>query len=150
MSITIEDVAALRACIPPGQLAAMMDFSEERAFFFEKLAEFRERTRSMPATYAERAIGSEPRAFLHYFCGGYDAWIMERDVEHAQIQASGLARFHGNEPELGYISLPEIFRGGAELDLHFQPMALAELQRSLRSVKSAPAVTPDRKPEPTS
>ena len=47
--------------------------------------------------------------------------------EDFQTQAFGLARMWG-EWELGYTSLPEILRAGAEIDLHFAPTTPAVIK----------------------
>jgi hypothetical protein len=43
-------------------------------------------------------------------------------MEEEQLQAFGLACMF--EKELGYISIAELLRNGAELDLHFEPRAI--------------------------
>jgi hypothetical protein len=47
-------------------------------------------------------------------------------MEQEQHQAFGLVSL-GYEPELGYISLPEILKAGAELDLHWTPTTVGEI-----------------------
>jgi hypothetical protein len=46
----------------------------------------------------------------------------------AQHQAHGLACFH--EAEVGYISIVELLRSRAELDLHWTPCTLACVQEA--------------------
>jgi hypothetical protein len=69
-------------------------------------------------------------ARLHYFIGGCDWWIVEKDADpdHAgQVQAFGVADL-GMGAELGYISIPELLENGAELDLYFTtPKPIGEL-----------------------
>ena len=68
-------------------------------------------------------------ARLHYFTGGCDWWIVEKDADsdHAgQVQAFGVADL-GMGAELGYISIPELLENGAELDLYFTPKRMGEL-----------------------
>jgi hypothetical protein len=76
----------------------------------------------MPKTYETDGQGDEAIAHLHYFTSGFDWYITERDMEEEQLQAFGLACVH--ETELGYISIVELLRNGAELDLHFMPKAI--------------------------
>jgi hypothetical protein len=69
-------------------------------------------------------------AHLHYFTGGCDWWIVEKDADpdHAgQVQAFGVADL-GMGAELGYISIPELLENGAKLDLHYtEPKTIGEL-----------------------
>lgn len=136
-----ERLAALRAFIPPAQLETMLAFTEERAHFLAKLDEFYERTRSMPRVYEQDGKGDDAVAFLHYFSGSYDAFITERDTSHAQLQAFGLAGFNGHDLELGYVSLPELFKAGVELDLYFKPTTLGAIRAQFK-LPAGPEATP--------
>ena len=80
----------------------------------------------MPKTYATDGQGDQAIAHLHYFTGGCDWYITETDCENAQHQAFGLACIH--EDELGYISIVELLRCRAELDLYFKPTTLAAIR----------------------
>ena len=84
---------------------------------------------AMPKTYESTAKGRAALAQLHYFTGGCDWWIVEKDADpdHAgQVQAFGIADL-GMGRELGYISIPELLENGAELDLFFKPQPIGEL-----------------------
>lgn len=94
----------------------------------------------MPGTYDQDGLGDQAMAFLHYFTRSADFWIIEKDTgaasdqpEDYQAQAFGLVRIAGNLPELGYVSLPEILRAGAELDLHFEPTRVREIMERCRA-----------------
>jgi len=87
----------------------------------------------MPETYGQDGKGSAAVVFLHYFTGGCDFYLTEKDrgdpddaPEDFQSQAFGLANL-GQGGELGYISLPEILSCGAELDFHWEPKTLEEI-----------------------
>lgn len=89
-----------------------------------------------PKTYETEGV-EKKIVHLHYFVGNVDAWIIERDVGDTpdsdgmgvQHQAFGYQSFYGiEEAEMGYISLPELFKVHAELDLHFEPIAFKELK----------------------
>ena len=102
---------------------------EEAAHFRAVLAEYAERVRTMPQTYEQDGKGDQAIAYLHYFTVNCDWYITERDSDpdgEGQIQAFGAANL-GYGAELGYISLPEILRAGAELDLYFMPKPLTEV-----------------------
>ncbi len=89
-----------------------------------------------PKTYETEGVSNKIVHF-HYFVGNVDAWIVERDVGDTpdsdgmgvQHQAFGYQSFYGiEEAEMGYISLPELFKVHAELDLHFEPITFKELK----------------------
>jgi hypothetical protein len=83
----------------------------------------------MPATYATESQGRAAIAHLHYFLGGADWWIIEKDSDPdnaGQVQAFGIADL-GMGPELGYISIPELLEVGAELDFYHTPKTVAEI-----------------------
>lgn len=79
----------------------------------------------MPKTYETDGQGRKAKAFLHYFYGSYDAYVIERDVEECQKQAFGWASF-GYGFEAGYLNLEEVSKY-AELDFYFEPEAIENL-----------------------
>ncbi|HUD75745.1 MAG TPA: hypothetical protein VMQ76_11790 [Terracidiphilus sp.] len=106
---------------------------EERAFFFQMLADLAERINAMPKTHETDGQGAEAIAHLHYFTPSMDWYITEKDAgslddtpEDFQSQAFGVANL-GYGPELGYISIRELLDNGAELDLYWHPRALAKI-----------------------
>jgi hypothetical protein len=118
----------LRPYLSNAQLMAMNDGlrSEEKKFFIEKLLAIANTMRTMPKTYQQDGLGDQAIAYLHYFVGGCDWWITELDIEDGVSQAFGLASL-GYEPELGYISIIELIRNSAELDLHWTPKTIGEI-----------------------
>lgn len=103
---------------------------EEGDWFKARTLEWALRVHDMPRTYAQDGLGDEAVAHLHYFIGGADWYITERDSDPdgaGQTQAFGLADLGMSFPELGYISIAEITAAGAELDLHWTPRTLAEV-----------------------
>ena len=122
-------LAALRRFIGPTQMTVIQQAmrGEEGAFFVGKMIEYAERIAAMPKTYETDGKGDEAIAHLHYFTGGCDWYITEKDCEDVQHQAFGLACIH--ESELGYISIVDLLRCRAELDLHFTPRTLAEIRK---------------------
>ena len=105
--------------------------SEEKQFFFDKVAELAETITTMPKTYEQDGKGEAAIAYLHYFRGNQNWWITEKDVgtadEPGQHQAFGLADL-GYGGELGYISIVELVKAGVELDLYFKPQTLGEIR----------------------
>lgn len=120
----------LRNFVSFGQLTALRLGlnGEEAAYFRNKLTEIDARIRDMPRIYAQDGKGDAAIVYLHYFLGGHDWYITERDTSDVQHQAFGLAALNSYSPELGYISIAELIAHGAELDLHFQPCELGTIR----------------------
>lgn len=125
-----KHVDVIRPFVSQAQLSALADGcrSQEKDFFFDKFQEYAERIGTMPKSYEQDGKGDEAVAFLHYFRGGSDFYITEKDVEPGQNQAFGLAILNEGEPELGYISIAELTACHVELDLHFEPRTLREVK----------------------
>ena len=103
--------------------------SEEKQFFFDKLAEMANLIETMPKTGEQEDKGDEAIAFLHYFSGSFDWYISEKDMLDDQFQAFGLGSM--GYPEYGYISIVELIENNVELDLHFKPEPLKVLKQRL-------------------
>jgi len=103
---------------------------EERKGFAEIISRVYDVFDKMPKTYGQEST-ADPVCHLHYFCGGFDWYITEKDCEGEQLQAFGLASMPPNYPELGYINLVELTQAGVELDLHFEPTVLSKIRRKL-------------------
>ena len=119
--------------IGAAQLAVLNEgfAGEEHAFFTDKVLQLSKLFATMPKTYEQDGLGDQSIAHLHYFMGGMDWFITERDMNDEQLQAYGLCDLGMGFPELGYVSLREITSNGAELDLYWTPKTLAEI-RALR------------------
>ena len=107
---------------------------EERDFFFDKMIELASTVAAMPKTGETDGEGAEAIVHLHYFAGGQANWyITEKDVgsaddeEPGQHQAFGKADLFGDGGELGYISIAEIIANNGELDFHWTPKPLKEI-----------------------
>lgn len=126
-------IAQCRKFISPQQVRAMLHSirGEERAHFVEKFTEYAGRFATMPETYGQDGLGDQAIVYLHYFHGGADWYITERDSDpdgEGQVQAFGLADLYGDGGELGYISILELIRAGVELDLYWKPCTLAQVR----------------------
>ena len=124
-------VRTLSAFCNASQLKAMIQFTldEEGEHYVAKIREYADRVQNMPKTYEQDGLGMQAIAYLHYFTGGCDWYITEKDIDtdnEGQIQAFGSANL-GYGPELGYISIAELLENGVELDLHFTPKPLSAL-----------------------
>ncbi len=126
------DTELLRKFIGVSQLHAIADaliLGEESDFFTSKLEELTKLVRTMPKTYEQDGKGDDAVVVLHYFTGGMDWYITEKDMidDDAQHQAFGLADL-GYGGELGYISIQELIDNGVELDLYWEPKTLREVK----------------------
>ena len=125
----LADISMLRKFISPAQMSVILSLmvGAEGAFYREKVKSLAAEVRAMPMT-SDTGDSIDPVVHLHYFRGSADVWILERDVGDGsapkglgpQYQAFGYVDL-GYGPELGYVSLPEIFSAGMELDLHWKP-----------------------------
>ncbi len=119
--------------LPKNQLAIIRKCldGEEREFFIKKMDEMKAVIQAMPVTYEQSELGDEAVAHLHYFMGGMDWYITEKDVEgDGTIQAYGMADL-GYGPECGYICIKEIIESVhyIDLDLHWQPKKLSDIKK---------------------
>ena len=107
---------------------------EEREFFLNKMIKLQETIQAMPVTYQQDGMGDNAIAHLHYFSGGQNWYITEKDMEgDGTIQAFGMADL-GFGSEMGYIGIAELVQINIiELDLHWQKKTLAEISASERS-----------------
>lgn len=96
-----------------------------------------------PMTYQTEEMESADKVLrLHYFLGGVDAWIIERDVGDSgdptavgagvgkQHQAYGKITLCGDGwegAEWGYISIADLIANGVELDLYWQEKTVKEM-----------------------
>ena len=103
-----------------------------------------ERIKATPMTYQTEDVETKDKVLhLHYFKGGVDAWIVERDVgdsgnpsapgagEGVQHQAYGKISLFGGgweDAEWGYISIAELIKNGVELDLYWTPRTAKEMK----------------------
>lgn len=104
---------------------------EEADYFQGLLQEYADRVETMPKTGDTDGQGKSAIVYLHYFNGGADWYITEKDMgdgssDDNQYQAFGVADL-GYDPEMGYISIHELLGLGVELDLHWTPIPLKEL-----------------------
>lgn len=113
---------------------------EEGGHFAEILTGLKMRIETMPKTYETDHLYVKDKVLhLHYFIGGVDAWIVERDVGDSpdgdglgpQIQTYGKqGLFDGgwNGAEWGFISIQELIDNNANIDLYFTPRQVKEMR----------------------
>ena len=130
MSAAASGLLTITPFIGRSQMQALWDLcrqGEEKAFFRDLVMQWGRGIAAMPKTYEQDGKGGQAVAYLHYFLNGWDWYITEKDARGGGFEAFGLTA--GPEREMGYISLPEITREGAELDLYWTPKALGEIGR---------------------
>jgi hypothetical protein len=141
---TIADVNAvmplLKQFIGQAQLSAMGSGirGEEGQFFKDKFIEVSKVIQTMPETYGTDGQGDKAVAYLHYFKGGMDWYITEKDAGDAedekegisgQVQAYGYANLGDPQnAEMGYISIKELIEAGVELDLYWTPKSIGTIK----------------------
>ena len=136
-------VTMLGNFIGRNQAAVLGDLlrGEERLAIAEQILSVWETIKTMPVSY--EMDGKEQKDVtvqLHYFLGGMDVWVTEKDFGEArewtpvtpQLQAFGLIDLNG-EPEMGYVSLQEVTEAGMELDLHWVKTDLESIYKKARN-----------------
>ena len=140
-------VPTIRPFLSSMQLSVMGDLSrgEEGSFFLQKFIDLQSQISTMPKTWEQDGKGDAAIAYLHYFIGGCDWYITEKDMDGGIEQAFGYAILNGDDEcaELGSSSIQEITAYGAELDLHFTPCTLGEIKAKRRQADQAEAFNPN-------
>lgn len=130
-----DGLAALdgfRQFLSRGQYRAIAEAmrGEEGAEFIDKAQILARIIDGMAKTYEQDGKGDQATAYLHYFKGGADWYITEKDASgKGTEQAFGSADL-GQGAELGYISIDELARNNVELDLYFAPVTLASVSKA--------------------
>lgn len=130
-----KDLEAIRPFLPRGEYEFLRYFLHpmrpERAETGELIRKWRATIETMPHTYQQDGLGDKAKVFLHYFYGGSDWYITERDMSgKGTEQAFGFAVLNGDMEmaELGYISIDEITSIGGELDLWWTARELGQVR----------------------
>ena len=102
---------------------------EEKQFFADLMDELAAKIEAMPKVYEQDGKGGAAIVHLHYFKGGMDWYILEKDnvPDEAQNQAFGYVDL-GYGGELGYISIQELIENNVELDFYWKPVSLDEVK----------------------
>lgn len=127
---------------------------EESQFFIDKMLELANVIKGMPETYQTDGQGDKAVAYLHYFKGGSDWYITEKDKGasddaangvDAQSQAFGYAILNGDKQnaESGYISIAELIKAGVELDFYWKPKSLGEIKGAAVNTSDDDLFTPE-------
>jgi len=125
----------LKKFIGRQQLSAMLQAcdGEDGSFFRDMMSDLEKKIAAMPKTNEADGTPGKDFATLHYFMGGSDWWIVERDMENEQRQAFGFACLNGDaqNAEMGYISIKELIENGVELDLYYKQERIEDIRTRL-------------------
>lgn len=136
----VRALETVKPFVPRVQFLCLVDGlrGEERTFFREKLRYLEMTINTMPVTYQQSELGEQAVVHLHYFVGGCDWWITEKDMEGGTQQAFGLVDL-GHGAELGYISIDELVSvRGMDVDLHWEPKTLAQVKAERAGAAAEP------------
>jgi hypothetical protein len=137
-SLISQSLTAISAICPfffGGQLLVIEHAcrGEEGEFFMQKVVEIQNLITSMPVIGEQDGKGDDAMVYLHYFYGGSDWYITEKDVNGGVTWAFGYAALDGMKDmaELGFISISDLTVNAVEFDLHFTPCKLGEIKQKL-------------------
>jgi hypothetical protein len=120
--------STLRHFINISQLSSLQSYlaGEEGQFFLSLLKDLEDKILKMPKPYETTEQGIDAPVSLHYFQGGSDWYIVEKDSSEEQLQAFGYACLNGDKinAEMGYINIEELIKCDVEFDLYWTPTAL--------------------------
>jgi hypothetical protein len=104
---------------------------EEGLHFSQMLLTLYDNILAIPKPYETEDQGDAAPVRLHYFKGGSDWYIIERDIDGDQIQCFGFACLNGDKQnaEFGYINIAELIKYGVELDLYYKPQTVEDIKR---------------------
>jgi hypothetical protein len=121
------NIALLSDFVSTSQLRATRNFIGEHREVGERLTQIIE---NMPAVYGQENVKSQDKiVYLHYFKGGSDWYIVEKDSEPEQLQAYGYVILNGDEEmaEWGYVDITALLELQVELDFYFEPKKFSEV-----------------------
>lgn len=141
LDIFLPKIKIIKPFISQPQLDALINMylSEEKQAAIDIATQLAETISTMPATYETENIKENDKIIhLHYFRGGSDWYIIEKDkgakddpVPGMQSQAYGYAILNGDEinAEWGYISIEELIKNNVELDFYWNKKTFGELKK---------------------
>jgi hypothetical protein len=141
LDIFLPKIKIIKPFISQPQLDALINMyrSEEKQAAIDIATQLAETISTMPATYETENIKENDKIIhLHYFRGGSDWYIIEKDkgakddpVPGIQYQAFGYTVLNGDDinAEWGYISIEELIRNNVELDFYWNKKTFGELKK---------------------
>lgn len=129
-----SELDQLKPFLPAGEYGALRQAinGEEGAAIRQLCADQVALIAAMPVTYQQDGKGDAAIAYLHYFFGGSDWFITEKDkLGDGRAQAYGFAVLNGDtdNAEYGYISIAELVENEVELDLYWQTQPMSEVKK---------------------
>lgn len=129
-----DNLSEIKKFLSSSQLNILLNLcslSEESEHFITIVSNQTKIINSMPITYEQDGLGDDAIIHLHYFLNGCDWYITEKDIEGGVLQAYGFAILNGDlrNAEMGYISISDIVKHGAEMDFYFNKKTIGELKK---------------------
>jgi hypothetical protein len=116
--------------VSPEQMLAMQTASrgEEGEFFLMLFVKVAALIAAAPQNRVTDTDADFGKAYLHYFLGGGDWYILELNWDGGFDRAYGYVILNGDKQnaEFGYIDIADLVANGAELDLYFKPQTVAQ------------------------
>ncbi|MCO7216893.1 hypothetical protein [Halomonas sp. OfavH-34-E] len=142
----------LRPWLSRQQYRAMADVirkGEESEAYIDRAQVLASIIDGMAKSYEQDGKGmEETTAYLHYFRGGGDWYITEKDAKgDGTEQAFGWADPGMGHGELGYIGVDELTGAGVELDLYFEPKPLSQAVETKQGDEEGSGAGEDRSAE---
>ncbi|MDA8094884.1 MAG: hypothetical protein M0T84_13470 [Betaproteobacteria bacterium] len=129
-----EAIPVLGPFVSPCQLKLMTNAAhgdgEEGEAMMRLIVDMANRIKGAGRTDRQGVENEEAIVTLHYFLGRADWYIIEKGKDGRAEPAYGFAVLNGDigMAECGYISIEDLTRKGAVLDLHFTPCTLREVR----------------------
>jgi hypothetical protein len=104
---------------------------EEGEHFRRVVCALAKRIEETPITFEQDGRSDTAVAYLHYFKGASDWYVIERPALGSIHQAFGYTVVNGEfeKGELAYFNISELIAQRVELDLHFSSMTLDSVKR---------------------
>ena len=141
-----DNLRKIQHFISGNQVKVLQDIfkGEESKFVFDIARILSGIIQNMPASYETESIDTPDKiVYLHYFHGGSDWYIIEKDkgnpeddaeaglIVGGQYQAFGYVILNGDtqNSEWGNVNIQELIENDVEIDFHFEPIKFSELKR---------------------
>lgn len=112
--------------MPARQVSAIKQAlrGEESPWFQEKLSQLNKTLAEVPGiAVTEETPCDEKTVYLKFFIGGFTYYVAEIDKNGEDVFGVSIDMML----EWGYMTIGELKRAGAEIDLHFKPCKFSEI-----------------------
>jgi len=126
--ITLSDIPDKVKMFMPKHQQQVIVGSEEHWDILRNLENIIEQ---IPGPYGQDEVPADDKiVYLHYFYGGCDWYITERDEWGIQYQMFGYANLGDDDmAEWGYVGVPELEDSRVELDLFWKPCRFCDIDK---------------------